>query len=160
MATVLVIYYSRTGNTEAMAKAVAKGAKREGVVVELKRVDYATIYDVMAADAVAFGSPCHYGYMAGALKEFFDRMLEPEVLKKIHMKPAAAFACNGETDGAKEALLSIKKILYNYFMLRPVGDRNSIVCKGEPDEVKIEECESLGIMLAQAAIKGAGDEDG
>lgn len=159
MARVLVIYYSRTGNTEAMAKAVVKGAKREGAVVELKRVDYATTYDVIAADAVAFGSPCHYGYMAGALKEFFDRMIDTDALLKIRMKPAAAFASNGETDGAKEALLSIKKILYNYFMLSPVGDRNSIVCKGEPDKVKIEECESLGVMLAQAAKQEQGGAD-
>ncbi|MBA7642159.1 Flavodoxin [subsurface metagenome] len=160
VARVLVIYYSRTGNTEAMAKAVVKGAEREGVAVDLKRVDYATVYDVMAADAFAFGSPCHYGYMAGALKEFFDRMLEPEVLKKIHMKPAAAFASNGEKDGGKEALLSIKRILYNYFVLTPIGDRTGVVCKGAPDKAKLEECESLGVILAKAAVLTEGNQKG
>ena len=36
---VLIVYYSRTGNTEAMAKAVAEGAESEGVQFQLKRVD-------------------------------------------------------------------------------------------------------------------------
>jgi NAD(P)H dehydrogenase (quinone) len=149
---VLIVYYSKTGNTEAMAKAVAEGAQKEGAEVQLKRVDYATVYDVVHAYALAFGSPCHYGYMAGALKDFFDRMLEEEdVLEKIRMKPAGAFVCNGEADGAKEALLSIQKILYYYFGLFPVG--KGIVCKGKPREEKIEECKRLGSELAKAAKK-------
>ena len=77
MVTVLIIYYSRTGNTEAMARAVAEGNKIEGVEVVLKRVDYATIFDVFLADAVAFGSPCHFSYMAGAFCLFLRPVLPP-----------------------------------------------------------------------------------
>jgi NAD(P)H dehydrogenase (quinone) len=76
MATVLIVYYSRTGNTEAMARAVTEGAIFEGVEVVLKRVDSANEFDVSFADAVAFGSPCHFAYMAGALKAFFDTKLK------------------------------------------------------------------------------------
>lgn len=144
---VLIVYYSRTGNTEAMAKAVAEGAESEGVQVQLKRVDYASVYDVVHADALAFGSPCHYGYMAGELKVFFDRMLEKDVLKKIRMKPATVFICNGET-GGKEALLSVQRILYHYLTLLPVG--KGVTCKGKPGEKKIEECKTLGSELAKA----------
>ena len=51
MVKILVLYYTRTGNTEALAKAVAEGVKSvKGVSVVVKRVDYATVqgsYPVM-----------------------------------------------------------------------------------------------------------------
>ena len=149
MPKVVIIYYSRTGNTEAMAKAVAQGVEDEGVETEVKRVDYATSYDFMSADAVAFGSPCYFAYMSGKLKDFFDRMLQ--VLDKVIDKPAAAFISAGEeTDGGKEALLSIETMM-NYFMLRRVAD--GIICPEKPEKTNIEECKKLGSALAKAAKK-------
>ena len=51
----LVLYYSRTGRTEALAKVVAQGASTvKGVSVAVKRVDYATVEDFISCDAVAF----------------------------------------------------------------------------------------------------------
>ncbi len=47
--------------------------KVEGATAELERVDYATVEDPISCDAVAFGSPNYFGYMAGLLKDFFDR---------------------------------------------------------------------------------------
>lgn len=153
MVTVLILYYSRTGNTEAMARAVAEGAKIEGVEVVLKRVDYATIFDVFFADAVAFGSPCHFAYMAGTLKDFFDRMspLNAKYMEEIRRMPTVAFVCDGETDGAEEALLSIEKILFYYFSFKYVS--KGVVCKGKPSETKLKECQKLGQRLAKAALE-------
>jgi flavodoxin I len=59
MTTVLIVHYSRTGNTEAMAKAVAEGVENERLEARVKRVDYTTPFDFLSADSVAFGSPCH-----------------------------------------------------------------------------------------------------
>lgn len=152
MVTVLVVYYSRTGNTEAMARAVAEGATIEGVEVALKRVDYANVFDVFLADAVAFGSPCHFAYMSGALKEFFDRMptLNAKFMDEMRRTAAAAFACDGETDGAEEALLSIEKMLFHYLSFKHLS--KGVVCKGRPSESKLEECRELGRRLAKAAL--------
>jgi len=152
MATVLVVYYSRTGNTEAMARAVAEGASIEGVEVLLKRVDYANVFDVFLADAVAFGSPCHFAYMSGALKAFFDRMpaLNTKFMEEIRRTPAVAFVCDGETDGAEEALLSIEKMLFHYLSFKHVS--KGVVCKGKPSESKRKECRELGHRLAGAAL--------
>ncbi len=64
MVRVLILYYSRGGNVEALAKAVAQGVEKvEGATAELKRVDYATVEDLISCDAVAFGSPNYFGYM-------------------------------------------------------------------------------------------------
>lgn len=150
MPKVLIVYYSRTGNTEAMARAVAEGAKSEGLAARVKRVDYTTAYDLMSADAVAFGSPCYFGYMAGILKDFFDRMLQGAILKNLERKPAVAFVSDGETDGGKDALLSIEKMMA-YFLLEKAAD--GVVCRGKPGGAKIEECKKLGVALAQAAKK-------
>ena len=153
MVTVLIIYYSRTGNTEAMAHAVTEGATIDGVEVVLKRVDYANIFDVFLADAVAFGSPCHFAYMSGVMKAFFERMssLNAKFMEKIRRTPAVAFVGNGETDGAEEALLSIEKILFYYLSFKYVS--KGVVCKGQPSETKLNECRKLGQRLAQAAME-------
>jgi len=87
---VLVLYYSRGGKTEALAKAVADGARSvEGVNVSIKRVDYATVNDLIACDAVAFGSPNYFGYMAGIMKDYFDKAFS--VRDKVAGKLAVAF---------------------------------------------------------------------
>ena len=153
MVKVVIIYYSRTGNTKAMAIAVAEGAKAEGAEVEVKRVDWASVFDVLKADAIAFGSPCYYGYMNGMLKDLFDRMPIANVnfIEEIHGKPAAAFVANGESDGAKDALRAIERILFVYCSFKRVAE--GIVSKGIPSGQKIKECQELGRELAKAVLK-------
>ena len=53
---VSIVYWSGTGNTEAMANAVAEGAKNAGAEVELLPVSAAST-DVIASDALLFGCP-------------------------------------------------------------------------------------------------------
>jgi flavodoxin short chain len=57
MKNIAVIYWSGTGNTEKMAKAVAEGAKAQGAEVKLMEVAKATMEDVLKADALALGCP-------------------------------------------------------------------------------------------------------
>ena len=70
MAKVLVIYHSETGNTKAMAQAVAEGVKEvSGVEALLKEAHQVSVSDLVSADALAFGSPTYFSYMAGVVKE-------------------------------------------------------------------------------------------
>ena len=57
MSKVLVVYFSQTGNTEAMAKAVAKGVEGAGKEVELIEAETASAADLEAAKVFALGSP-------------------------------------------------------------------------------------------------------
>ncbi|HID96297.1 MAG TPA: flavodoxin family protein, partial [Candidatus Latescibacteria bacterium] len=58
MAKLLIIYYSRSGNTEKMARLVSEGAKEvEGVDVEVKKVGETDIDDLLEADGIIVGSP-------------------------------------------------------------------------------------------------------
>ena len=149
MVEVLVLYYSRTGRTEALAKAVAEGVSRvEGARARLLRVDYATVEDLISCDAVAFGSPNYFGYMAGILKHFFD--LAWSVRGKISGKPAAAFTSGGGSSNS--ALLSIERIM-EAFRMEKVCD--GVVSSGTPNESDLEACRRLGEALARAAIRRA-----
>jgi multimeric flavodoxin WrbA len=143
MAKLLIIYHSQTGNTEAMAKAVYQGGSSAGATATLKKAKDATSDDLLACDAVAFGSPVYFGYMAGALKDFFDRVFYT-VRGKIDGKPYAAFSSGG--DGGREALDSIDR-LCGSFKLKKVLE--GVVAVGKPSSEVLKQCEELGKKLAQ-----------
>ena len=69
MAKLLVVYYSRSGNTKAMAELIADGAQSAGAEVSLKTVADTSVDDLLAADAIIMGSPTYYGTMAAELKK-------------------------------------------------------------------------------------------
>ena len=148
MVEVLVLYYSRTGRTEALAKAVAEGVKSRGGSAKVKRVDYATVNDFISCDAVAFGSPNYFSYMAGLMKEFFDKALS--IREKVTGKPATAFTSGGGSSNA--ALVSMESMIAS-FKLEKVTD--GVVSKGEPSEEDLEACKKLGEALTERAFERA-----
>jgi len=72
MSKILIIYYSKTGNTKAMADYVAQGAKDAGADVVLKAVKDAKVEEMLDADGIILGSPTYYGHSAGILRSFLD----------------------------------------------------------------------------------------
>ena len=72
MARVLIVYYSRSGNTKAMAELVAEGAQSAGAEVEMKTVADTNVNDLMRADAIVMGSPTYYGTMSAEMKKLLD----------------------------------------------------------------------------------------
>ena len=149
MVEVLVLYYSRSGRTEALANSVAEGVKSvAGASVKVKRVDYATVNDFISCDAVAFGSPNYFSYMAGLMKDFFDKALS--IREKVSGKPSVAFTSGG---GASDsALLSLERIISS-FRLEKVAD--GVVCQGVPSEENLRDCRKLGEALAKKALERA-----
>jgi multimeric flavodoxin WrbA len=75
VSTVLVVYYSKKGATEKMALEIARGVKDSGVNVVIKTFMDCTIADLLAADAVAFGSPNYYSNIAWQPKKFLDEVI-------------------------------------------------------------------------------------
>jgi len=146
---VLVLYYSRSGRTEALANAVAEGVESvEGVSAKVRRVDYATVDDFISCDAVAFGSPNYFGYMAGLMKDFFDKAFS--IRERVAGKPSAAFTSGG--GASNSALLSLEK-MFSSFKLDKVAD--GVVSQGEPNEESLRACKKLGEVLAKRALERA-----
>jgi multimeric flavodoxin WrbA len=145
MAKVLVVYHSQSGNTQAMAEAVARGVTSvPGAEVTIKTALEATLDDLLECDAVALGSPDYFSYMAGGLKDFFDRTYYPSQ-GKVTGKPYVAFVTAG--GGGRRALDSVERICSS-FRLRRAAD--SLVAAGRPSPQKLTECEELGKSLAES----------
>jgi multimeric flavodoxin WrbA len=151
MVEVLVLYYSRTGNVESMAKSVAEGVNGvKGASSKLRRVDYANVDDFISCDAVAFGSPNYFGYMAGLMKDFFDRAWS--VREKVAGKLAVAFTCGGSSSNA--ALQSLER-MYSSFKLEKASDGVAWGTReqGTLNEQSLTACKKIGETLAKAAIE-------
>jgi len=145
---VLVLYYSRTGKTETLAKAVAEGIQNAGGTPKLKRVDYATVNDFITCDAVAFGSPNYFGYMAGIMKHFFDKAFS--IRDKVTGKPAAAFTSGG--GASNNALTSLENMIASFKLEKAT---EGVVSQGEPSKENLEACKRLGETLTKRAVKRA-----
>jgi multimeric flavodoxin WrbA len=145
MAKIIVVYYSLSGNTKAMAEAIAEGARAvSGTQVTVKTGLDATIDDLLGCDAIAVGSPDYFSYMAGGLKDFFDRTYYP-AQGKVTGKPCACFVSAG---GPPTVVLELLAKICGAFKLRGVG---SVGCSGTPSDDIAEECRALGRKLAQEA---------
>lgn len=98
---IVILYDSKTGNTEKMARAIAEGAG-EHAEVEIKKIGEAFPLTIIAdADGVIFGSPVYYADISNTMKDFLSHV-ETYIAankKKINHMPAAVFGSYGY-DGA------------------------------------------------------------
>jgi flavorubredoxin len=144
MAKVLIVYHSLGGNTKAAAEAVAEGAKSmEGAEVALKRGFEATEEDLMGCDAVAIGSYDAFSYMAGAIKDFFDRTYYP-TQDKVADKPCGIFLTHGGGGKAMDTLVK----MCERFKFKQVAEPVSV--KGRPNPEAQAQLVALGAKLAKA----------
>jgi flavorubredoxin len=147
MAKILIVYHSQSGNTEAAAWAVAKGARAlKGTQVVLKQALKATEKDLLACDGIAIGTPDYFSYMAGGVKDFFDRTYYPTE-GKVTNKPCAIFVTHGGGGRASKSMESICKT----FKFKPVG--KTVLVTNRPDKKKTTALQQLGRKLALAASK-------
>lgn len=155
---ILVLYFSRTGNTQKLAEAIAEGVKEiEGVSVLLKKTDEVTKDDFLNADGVIAGSPVYFGLMAAQLKKVFDEFVG--IRSKMEGKIGAAFATSADPSGGKETtMMSIIQALLIYGMVI-VGDPMSatghygVSCVGAPDKGSEANAKKLGRRVAELAKK-------
>ncbi len=146
MAKVLVIYHTLSGNTEKMANAVAEGAKSvTGTNVIVKKAFDATLDDFVNCDGVAFGSADYFSYIAGAVKDFFDRTFYPS-RGKVDGKPCITFGTGG--GGGDKVVGVLERMCYNAFKLKKVAD--SVTAGGRISDSDLEECRKERKKLAEA----------
>lgn len=108
MKKVLLVYYSRSGNTENMAKMIAKGLSEKKVIIDLKRVEEVNIDSLPEYDGYIIGTPNYFGTMAAEIKKFIDDSVK--YYRKIEGKLVAAFCSTGMIGGGGEtACLDILK---------------------------------------------------
>ena len=153
---ILVLYFSKGGNTRKLAEAVAKGIDSvEGVSALIKTTSEVRKDDFLTCDGIVAGSPVYFGGMASELKKVFDDYVG--VRKRMEGKVGAAFATSGDPTGGKETtMMSIIQCLLIYGMVI-VGDPMSATghygtaCTGAPDDEAAANAAKLGARTAQTA---------
>jgi NAD(P)H dehydrogenase (quinone) len=155
MAKILVIYYSRSGNTEKMAKLIAEGIQAEGVDVVVKRVQETGADELLEYDGIVAGSPTYYGSMAWELKKLFDESVKFH--GKLDGKVGAAFSSAANIGGGNETtILDIINAMLIHGMIvqgDPSGDHYGRVSIGAPDARVEDQCRRAGQRVAQLVRK-------
>ena len=156
MASVLITFYSRSGNTEKMAEAVAAGARQvAGVEVELRPVAEVGPDDLLKPEGIIMGSPVYYGTMAAELKTLIDESVKHH--GKLVGKVGGAFASSGGPGGGNETtVMDIVKALLIHGMIvqgDAQGDHYGAIAVGAPDDRSRKECEKLGRRVAELVVK-------
>ena len=147
----LIVYHSKNGMNGQMAAAVHLGAINPDVKIEcrFKTANESGVDDLLWADGIVFGTPENFGYMSGALKDFFDRTFY-EVEGRVEGIPYCIFVGAGN-DGTG-AIDSIRRIC-NGYSFREVQEPLLVV--GKLSNKDLELCEELGLAMAaglEAAI--------
>lgn len=156
MVKILIVFYSRSGNTEKMADAVAEGTKQvEGTAVEVKKATDTKLEDLHNADGIIMGSPTYYGLMAGQLKTLLDESVR--IHGKLEGKVGGAFAsAGGYATGAETTLLSILQAMLVHGMIiqgRSDSKHYGAAARGAPKNEEIEDCRNLGKRVATLATR-------
>ncbi|OGO33128.1 MAG: hypothetical protein A2Z29_05075 [Chloroflexi bacterium RBG_16_56_11] len=142
MKNILIVYHSQSGNTEAMAKAIAEGAKAAGATVTLKKAVEAGVDDLLGCDAVVIGTPNYFAYMAGMVKDFFDRVWGT-VRGQMENKPYVVFGSYG--GGGLPAIESVEIICDGLGMKRMF---DSVGVQRQPTPENLKKCREMGKNLA------------
>ena len=145
MSKILVLYYSRTGNTEKMAEAVVEGAKSvDGVEVELSY--HVDAEDLSGFDAILVGSPT-YNH---TIPIDMERLFEDAAAKSISLKGkvGGAFGSYGWSGEAPKFILEIMK---NKFEMQ-VTDQ-PLLANYTPDEKTLGLCRDLGKRVSETLMQ-------
>ena len=134
---ILIPFYSRNGSTEALAQAIAEGARSQGAEVRLRRVREFVNEEVMAkapgwienarrmnaqyeaptssdaewADAIIFGTPTRFGNTSAELKSYVDSLGGLWFQGKLVGKAGSAFTSTSSPHGGNESTLLT---MYNF----------------------------------------------
>ncbi|MEQ8764941.1 MAG: flavodoxin family protein [Planctomycetota bacterium] len=166
--SVLVAYWTKNGNTKALAETVAEGAREiEGTDVVLKAMSDVTAEDLARCDGLALGSATHFANLPGEAKTILDRW-SYEWQVDFTDKVGGAFATGGDVTGGKEHVV-VSLLLYmlsNRMILagplhgegpRSWGEMGASATTGEVSRgVQDEERQSarkLGHRLADLAMR-------
>lgn len=156
MLKILVLYYSRRGSTETMARQVARGVESvAGCEAVLRTVPdispvcektaddipergapYATLDDLKECAGLALGSPAYFGNIASPLKYFIESTTALWFSGALSGKPAGVFTSSGSMHGGQESTLLA--------MMQPLMHHGMLITSIPCNEIALKETRSGG----------------
>ncbi len=147
MSKVVVVYLSTSGNTKAMADAIAEGVMSRNVAVITMNFHEARIEEIKAADAIAIGSSTFYYKMLPPMEKFIESLAKTDVKGKI----GAAFGSYGWS-GEAPVMIAEKMRELGMNVIDPV-----LRIQYQPMEKDLDECKRLGKDIANK-VKKSGEK--
>ena len=147
----LIVAHNPSPNTQKLVDATLRGAQHDnidGVEVRYLPPLQAGPDDVLWADAIILGTTENFGYMSGALKDFFDRIYYP-CLEQTEAMPFAAYIRAG-LDGTGTRI-AIGKITTG-LKWKPVQE--AMILHGDYRDEFEDQCEELGMLMAASLESG------
>ncbi len=159
MKSLLIVWHTATGGSEAMARAAAEGAAGEALVL-FKAAKEAGPDDLLSSAGYLFICPENLASMAGVMKDFFDRCYYP-VLGRIEGRPYASMICAGsDGEGAAKQIARIAK----GWRLKQVADPliicthaqtpEAILAPKQLSEGELSTCRDRGAIIATGLSMG------
>jgi len=147
----LIVAHDPSPNTQQLVAATLRGARHEDIAgVAVKHIPplQAVADDVLRADAIILGTTENFGYMSGALKDFFDRIYYP-CLEHTEAMPFATYIRAGlDGTGTKIAIGKITSGLKWRAVQEPM------ILQGEYRGEFETRCEELGMLMAASLESG------
>ncbi len=162
--TVLIAYYSQSGNTKTMAHAVEEGAKSvAGVRVLLLPIDQISTKEVLEADAIVVGSPVYNANVAPEVQRFINSW--PFEGRPLKDKFGASFVSGGGISiGEEGVMLDILRAMLIHGMLVMGGEETEAAFgasaitgeapfqTGKVEEQFLAKARGLGKRIAEMAL--------
>jgi len=147
MSKILILYYSRTGNTEKMAKAVVEGAKMvQGVEVELNY--HIAVEKLSEYDAIIVGVPTYHHDITVDMKMLFEEAATKSV--SLKGKIGAAFGSYGWSGEAPKLVIEIMRNKFEMQTPEP-----PLLIRYTPDQNGLEKCREFGRKIAERLMHKA-----
>jgi NADH oxidase (H2O-forming) len=146
LAKILVLYYTQTGNTEKMAKAVAEAAQNGSVEVELSY--FIEAEELGKFDAVIVGVPTYHHDMPMDVKRLFEEAARKSV--NLKAKVGAVFGSYGWSGEAPKLVLEIMEKKFEMHVPEP-----PLLLKYTPDNEGLEKCRAFGKRISESLIRRA-----
>lgn len=147
----LIVAHAPSPNTRRLAAAVRRGASDpeiSGVEVRFRTAFEAGVEDVLAADALILGTTENLAYMAGAMKDFFDRTYYGVIGRKQGMPYAVYIRAGSDGTGTQKG---IERIVTG---LRWRAVQPPMLCRGAFDPAFELQCTELGMAMAAGLEAG------
>ena len=140
MKKILILFYSRTGNTERMAKAIAEGAKKDNLEVDL--TFHIEPQELGSYDAIIIGAPTYHHEIPLDFKALFEQAAAQGI--SLKGKIGATFGSFGWSGEAPKNILEIMKNKFEMQVIEP-----PVLSPYSPNEKMLDSCRELGKIIAE-----------
>ncbi len=144
---VLILYYSRSGNTKKMAEAIAEPLKSSTISVTVEDVEKCDISSLPSYDGIVLGSPTYFSNMAWQVKKVIDESIVHYRGRKLKGKVAGIFTSAGSSSNGKDCLKMLEVALGFHHGMKVV--ESLLRVDRESDQEVEKRCQEYGKKLVK-----------